>query len=232
MLGQLAKPGGNGLVRIAEVFAWSSVSTRAGTSREELSFQRGMLTLIRVRYLTNFALSSLSSLQFLTSRIVLRSIVERNKNALFNLIHENLKIIVPQTIALIGEMVRNNRVADISFYGSAGSPSLFVPQTMLHVFQPVAALLDEYLARMRLRIGEYPDLVAWLETFRADFETWATAITASSPRTNNDTLANDPNKFTLLEKLRADIERLHRTAGGQRHQLVVSVRPAGLRPRP
>lgn len=63
----------NGLRRLIEIIRWPQVSTRAGNNREVLSFQRGILPILRVRVFLFLGLLSVHFSQYLSSDFVVKS---------------------------------------------------------------------------------------------------------------------------------------------------------------
>lgn len=52
----------NGSSRLAEIINWPQISIRAGLSREDMSFQRGILLLLRVRLFAGALIQNLTSI--------------------------------------------------------------------------------------------------------------------------------------------------------------------------
>ena len=52
----------NGSSRLAEIINWPQISIRAGLSKEVMSFQRGILLLLRVRLSARVLIQNLTSI--------------------------------------------------------------------------------------------------------------------------------------------------------------------------
>ncbi|KAI9460073.1 hypothetical protein HD554DRAFT_1598622 [Boletus coccyginus] len=176
----------NGLHRLISIMLWPQVSTHAGNSRDVLSFQRGILPILR----------------YLSSDFVVKSTLVTRVNTLFTEVLQNLKE--------LADTIENN-MADIMTNCSFRDPGFGTnhPQLGAQVLASIAGVLDECLVRFKNAVAMYPRLISLVTNLRLWFDQWTTGI-FSSPPTFDDPFQNieTPVRDLLVNALREKVNRL------------------------
>lgn len=149
----------NGLLRIANILCWPQVSPRAGSSRDVLSFQRGIVPL----------------LEYLSSDFVIKSTMVSRANALFTVVLQNL----PN----LADAIENSLSGIMTFrsfmdFPASGAISKDIGS---RTFQSLAGVLYECLVRFKNAALTYPRLAPLVANLHAWFKQWSEGVRASPP---------------------------------------------------
>ncbi|KAI6119903.1 hypothetical protein EDD16DRAFT_1579433 [Pisolithus croceorrhizus] len=149
----------NGLLRIVDILCWPQVSSRAGSGRDVLSFQRGIVPLF----------------EYLSSDFVVRSTMVSKANALFTVVLQNLpKLADAIEDSLSGIMTSRSFME----FPASGTISKDIGS---RAFQSLAGVLYECLVRFKNAALTYPRLASLVTNLHAWFKQWSEGVRASPP---------------------------------------------------
>ncbi|KAJ7772619.1 hypothetical protein DFH07DRAFT_993348, partial [Mycena maculata] len=178
---------GNGLLRIGDVFNWPSVSSRAGSSRSELSFQRGYLPLLK----------------FYSSEFVVKSTLNHLINGLYSRILDNF-----EHFCLNLDKCMEECMAARSFKDSGGANS-DAEALGGQVISSLAVVFFEILTRFKNAAATYPNLVTIVRNLQTWTQTWIDGICMTPPAFDDPfKRANATTRDQIMEHLRAKVRRL------------------------
>ncbi|KAI6041099.1 hypothetical protein EDC04DRAFT_2893494 [Pisolithus marmoratus] len=149
----------NGLRRIGDIVHWPQVSPRAGSSRDVLSFQRGIVPL----------------LEYLSSDFVVKSTMVSRANALFTAVLENLPSLADAIEGSLSDIMTSRSFMDISGSGMVSK------DIGLRALQSLAGVLYECIVRFKNAVLTYPRLATLVANLHAWFEQWNEGVRASPP---------------------------------------------------
>ncbi|KAF8128159.1 hypothetical protein EV363DRAFT_1585143 [Boletus edulis] len=177
----------NGLRRLIDIIRWPQVSAHAGNNREVLSFQRGILPILR----------------YLSSDFVVKSTLVTRVNTLFSEVLQNLTEFAATIESSMNVIVANRSFRD------PGSPMNHPQPGGAQVFASIAGVLDECLVRFKNAVAMYPRLVTLVTNLRLWFDQWTTGI-FSSPPTFDNPFQNiqGPVRDLLVNALKEKVNRL------------------------
>ncbi|KAI9456882.1 hypothetical protein HD554DRAFT_1839076 [Boletus coccyginus] len=176
----------NGLQRLINIMLWPQVSTHAGNSREVLSFQRGILPILR----------------YLSSDFVVKSTLVTSVNTLFTEVLQNLKELADTIEKSMAIVMTNRSFRDVGFGTNH-------PQLGAQVLASIAGVLDECLVRFKNAVAMYPRLVTLVTNLRLWFDQWTTGIFSSPPTFDNPFQGIEiPVRDLLVNSLREKVNRL------------------------
>ncbi|KAF9227364.1 hypothetical protein BS17DRAFT_747823 [Gyrodon lividus] len=176
----------NGLLRLIDILRWPQVSAHAGSSREVLSFQRGILPLLR----------------YLSSDFVIKSTLVTRTNTIITEILQNLSHLADVIEASMG-LIMTAR----SFKDPGGGPQ--DQQIGAQVLASTAGVLHECLVRFKNAVAMYPRLVTLVTNLRLWFDQWNAGISSSPPAFDNPFQNVEPAvRDLLLGAIRAKVETL------------------------
>ncbi|KAJ6594163.1 hypothetical protein B0H19DRAFT_1094164 [Mycena capillaripes] len=176
---------GNGLLRIGDLFQWPSVSSRAGSSRSELSFQRGYVPLLK----------------FYSSELVVKSTLASLVNGLYMRVLDHFD----NWCANLDQCMQDIMAAR-SFRDPNGPPN----ETMgSQVISSLAVVFFEILTRFKNAAATHPNLVTVVHNLQAWTEAWIEGI-SKSPPTFDDPFkeAGPTTRDQITDHLRAKVRRL------------------------
>ncbi|KAJ7045696.1 hypothetical protein C8F04DRAFT_1065834 [Mycena alexandri] len=178
---------GNGLLRIGDIFQWSSVSSSAGSSRSELSFQRGYIPLLKF-YSSDFVVKS--TLNHLVNGLYMRIL-----DGSFNNWCTNLDKCMQEIMA-----ARSFR--DVNQPASSTNTALGG-----QVISSLTVVFFEILTRFKNASATYPNLVPIVRNLKTWTETWIEGISMSS---FDDPFkeAGPSTRDQITSHLRAKVDRL------------------------
>ncbi|KAK7005664.1 hypothetical protein R3P38DRAFT_3038842 [Favolaschia claudopus] len=148
MLTRLAS--NNGLLRLGDVFNWSPVSSRAGSSRTELSFQRAYVPLFK----------------FYSSEFVTKSTLNHLVNGLYTRILDNYDRWCSNLDKCMQEVMDAR-----SFNDSNGVVDKGIG---IQVISSLTVIFFELLTRFKDAPSRYPNLVTSVRNLKTWTETWIT----------------------------------------------------------
>ncbi|KAH0839427.1 hypothetical protein J3R83DRAFT_202 [Lanmaoa asiatica] len=192
----------NGLHRMIDIIRWPRVSANVGNSRDVLSFQRGILPILRVSVLLVLEVVITHFSQYLSSDFVVKSTLVTRVNTLFTEVLQNIKELA-DTI--------ENSMAVIMANRSFRDPGLTVnhPQLGAQVLASIAGILDECLVRFKNAVAMYPRLVSLVTNLRLWFDRWTTGIGSSPPTFDNPFEGIEgPVRDLVVNTLREKVNRL------------------------
>ncbi|KAI6041108.1 hypothetical protein EDC04DRAFT_2566184 [Pisolithus marmoratus] len=149
----------NGLRRIGDIVRWPQVSPRAGSSRDVLSFQRGMVPL----------------LEYISSDFVVKSTMVSRANALFTVMLENLPSLADAIESSLSDIMTSRSFLDFSESG------MISKDIGLRALQSLAVVLYECIIRFKNAVLTYPRLATLVANLHAWFEQWNEGVRASPP---------------------------------------------------
>lgn len=201
----------NGLLRIANILCWPQVSPRAGSSRDVLSFQKGIVPL----------------LEYLSSDFVIRSTMVSRANALFTVVLQNL--------SNLADAIENSFSGIMTFrsfmdFPASGAISRDIGS---RAFQSLAGVLYECLVRFKNAALTYPRLAPLVTNLHAWFKQWSEGVRALPPAFDDPFQGVESRVVDLLmnllrEKVDALKAIVDRELGKQTssYKVEASVRPA------
>lgn len=153
----------NGRLRLTDIINWPQVSTTAGRNRDVLSFQRGVLPLLR----------------YMSSEFVVKSTLRTQANHLYMTILQNL----PKFADVIEECMQAFMTSR-SFKDPATS-SVNAECLDTQIFASIGGVLHEFLVRFKNVVATYPRLATMVVKIRQFFDEWGTGIAATPPLFDN-----------------------------------------------
>ncbi|KIK93721.1 hypothetical protein PAXRUDRAFT_828683 [Paxillus rubicundulus Ve08.2h10] len=176
----------NGLLRLVDIFRWPQVSAHAGSSRDILSFQRGILPVLR----------------YLSSDFVIKSTLLTRTNTILAELLQNLSHLADVIEASMA-IIMNTR----SFKDPGGSGQ--DPQIGAQVLASTAGVLHECLVRFKNAVAMYPRLATLATNLRLWFDQWTAGISSLPPTFDNPFQGVDPAvRDLLIGGIREKIERI------------------------
>ncbi|KAI6040315.1 hypothetical protein EDC04DRAFT_3140449 [Pisolithus marmoratus] len=169
----------NGLLRIVDIVRWPQVSPRAGSSRDVLSFQRGIVPL----------------LEYLSSDFVVKSTMVSRANALFTAMLQNLPNFADAIEGGLSSIMTSR-----SFMDSSASEAI-TKDIGLRALQSLAGVLYECLVRFKNAALTYPRLAPLVMSLHTWFEQWNEGVRASPPAFDDPFQDREPRVVDLLISL-------------------------------
>ncbi|KAI6157793.1 hypothetical protein BKA82DRAFT_4061548 [Pisolithus tinctorius] len=169
----------NGLLRIVDIVRWPQVSSGAGSSRDVLSFQRGIVPL----------------LEYLSSDFVVKSTMVSRANALFTAVLQNLPSLAD---AIEGSL--SGIMTSRSFMDSLASGTIS-KDIGLRTLQSLAGVLYECLVRFKNAVLTYPRLAPLVTNLHTWFGQWSEGVRASPPAFDDPFQGMEPRVIDLLINL-------------------------------
>ncbi|KAF8959737.1 hypothetical protein BDZ97DRAFT_1666780 [Flammula alnicola] len=176
----------NGSLRIVDVINWPEVSTRAGSNRDVLSFQRGILPLLR----------------YMSSEFVIKSTLVTLTNRLYTIVLQNLPKFADVIESCMEVFIQLRSFRD-------PSATAVYKHIDGQVFASLAGVLHEFLVRFKNAVATYPRLAPLIVKLDQWFQKWYTGISATPP------LFDDPFKNLqhavrdlILSSIKDKVERL------------------------
>lgn len=157
LLAYLAK--GNGLLRFGDIIRWSGVSTTAGSSKTILSFQRAWLPL----------------LQFFSSEMVVKSVLNQYVNALYAIIMNDFETFSNTLVTCMDEMIARKSFRD---HQSPVTKGLLGSQ----ILASVAGVLFECLNRFKNAVSTHPRLTPTVKKLQSWLDAWVQGIKEDPPK--------------------------------------------------
>ncbi|KAG1904255.1 uncharacterized protein F5891DRAFT_1206968, partial [Suillus fuscotomentosus] len=150
-----------GRLRVAEIVTWPSISPKTAMSREILSFQRGLIPLLR----------------YMSSDFVVQSTLRTQANQLYMTVLQNLP-----SFADAVEKSMDGIIASCSFSdpGASGKDAVDA-----QAFASIAGVLHEFLIRFKNAVATYPRLAPLVMNLQKWFVEWKTGVHANPPLFNN-----------------------------------------------
>ncbi|KAF9555859.1 P-loop containing nucleoside triphosphate hydrolase protein [Agrocybe pediades] len=183
LLGSLTSS--NGSFRIAEILNWSLVSLHVGQSRDVLSFQRGILPLLR----------------YFSSEFVVKSTLTTQANHLYNIVLQNLPKLADTIESCLEKAIETRSFKDTS---SPNNTSLD-----LQIFSSIAGVLHELLTRFKNASASHPRLSTLVRNLQRWFHEWHNGVTATPPAFDNPLKDMQPTVRDLfLASMTDKIDRL------------------------
>ncbi|KAJ7163577.1 hypothetical protein C8R43DRAFT_1171786, partial [Mycena crocata] len=179
---------GNGLLRIGDVFGWSPVSSRAGSSRSELSFQRGYLHMLK----------------FYSSDLVVRSTLNHLINGLYMRILDHFDNFSANLDKCMQECMDAR-----SFKDPNAPPNEALGSQMISSLAVVFFECVQILTRFKNASATYPNLVTMVRNLQTWTTTWIDGICMSPPTFDNPFReATTTTRDQIIGHLRAKVDRL------------------------
>ncbi|KAJ6587167.1 hypothetical protein DFH09DRAFT_248112 [Mycena vulgaris] len=176
---------GNGLLRISDIFKWQSVSSRAGSSRSQLSFQRGYLPLLK----------------FYSSEFVVKSTLNHLINALYMRVLDHFDNFVENLEKCMQECMDAR-----SFKDPNGPLDEAVGSQLI---SSLAVVFFEILTRVKNAAATYPNLVTMVRNLQTWTQTWIDGMNMSPPAFDNPFKeANSTTRDQIVGHLRGKVDRL------------------------
>ncbi|KNZ77104.1 NFX1-type zinc finger-containing protein 1 [Termitomyces sp. J132] len=148
---------GNGLLRITDIIRWSPVSTQAGSHPETLSFQRGILPLLR----------------FFSSDLVVKSTLSHLVNGLYMCIMNNCDTFFEQIEKCMDDFIAARSFKDPNHQMKEPIGS--------QVLASLAGILFECLTRFKNSSATHPKLNDTVRRLKSWQDDWTTGISLSPP---------------------------------------------------
>ncbi|KAG0698145.1 hypothetical protein DFH29DRAFT_943008 [Suillus ampliporus] len=174
-----------GRLRVAEIVTWQQVSSKAVVSRETLSFQRGIIPLLR----------------YMSSDFVVQSTLRTQANQLYMTVLQNLP-----NFADVVEKSMDSIITSRSFNdpGAVGKDPIDT-----QAFASIAGVLHEFLVRFKNAVATYPRLAPLVMNLQKWFGEWMTGISANPPSFDNSLKLLQPTvRDMLVQTLREKINKL------------------------
>ncbi|EPQ57199.1 P-loop containing nucleoside triphosphate hydrolase protein [Gloeophyllum trabeum ATCC 11539] len=178
---------GNGLLRLIDVIQWPRVSIRAGHSREELSFQRGYIPVLR----------------YMSSEFVVRSTLSHLVNALYSgLIGENFDHFSNVVQQCMDDAMSRKSFKDIT---QPTSSQLSGNQ----IIACLCGVLFEFLTRFKNAVPTYKGLRPLVLKLRDWADAWMQGVSAAPPSFDDAASQWTPvMRETILDHLRTKVNPL------------------------
>ncbi|KAJ7651473.1 hypothetical protein DFH06DRAFT_1207067 [Mycena polygramma] len=173
---------GNGILRIGDLFRWTSVSSRAGSNPTTLSFQRGYAPLLKV-YSSDF---------------IVKSTLSHLVNGLYMCILHNFENWCSNLDNCMQEIM-----AARSFKDPNGAPDKAMG---VQVLSSLAVIFFEILTRFKNAAGTYPNLVTTVRNLKTWTETWIEGVSKSPPTFDDPFTPGTRDQIT--RHLRDKVQRL------------------------
>ncbi|KAF8808643.1 hypothetical protein BYT27DRAFT_7188610 [Phlegmacium glaucopus] len=176
----------NGSLRVAEIINWSQISICAGLSRGIVSFQRGILPLLR----------------YLSSEFVVKSTMSTNANHLFSIVLQNFEKFADR----IEECM--HAAINASSFKDTRSKSYYKPIDT-QIFVSIAGVLHEFLVRFKNAVATYPRLSPLVNNLHHWFQDWHAGAKANPPLFDNPLNKIPPAvREHVVDSIRERIKRL------------------------
>ncbi|OAX35178.1 hypothetical protein K503DRAFT_858768 [Rhizopogon vinicolor AM-OR11-026] len=163
-----------GRLRIAEIVTWPQVSPKAVLSREILSFQRGLIPLLR----------------YMSSDFVVQSTLKTQANQLYMTVLQNLPNFADAVEKSMDSIIESRSFNDPGAIGK----DLIDPQA----FASIAGVLHEFLVRFKNAVATYPRLAPLVMNLQKWFGEWKTGISANPPSFDSALKTLQPSVRDLL----------------------------------
>ncbi|KAG2361405.1 hypothetical protein BDR07DRAFT_1472123 [Suillus spraguei] len=150
-----------GRLRVAEIVTWPHVCSKTGTGREILSFQRGLIPLLR----------------YMSSDFVVQSTLRTQVNQLYMTVLQNLP-----SFADAVEKSMDSIVASRSF---SDPGSVRKDPVDAQAFASIAGVLHEFLVRFKNAVATYPRLAPLVMNLQKWFVEWKAGVQANPPSFDN-----------------------------------------------
>ncbi|KDR70088.1 hypothetical protein GALMADRAFT_255486 [Galerina marginata CBS 339.88] len=145
----------NGSLRIAEIINWPEVSMRAGQNKTVLSFQRGILPLLR----------------YMSSEFVVKSTLMTQANHLYSIVLQNLPRYADVVESCMEQAMKARSFKD---------PATVVYESIdAQLFASIAGVLHEFLVRFKNAVANFPRLSKLVTNLCQWFKDWHIAIKAN-----------------------------------------------------
>ncbi|KAF8210466.1 P-loop containing nucleoside triphosphate hydrolase protein [Mycena galopus ATCC 62051] len=178
---------GNCILRIDDVFGWPLVSSRAGSSSSELSFQRSYVPLLK----------------FYSSEFVIKSTLDHLVNGLYMRIMDNFDNWSSNLDTCMQEIMAAQSFRDPN--------RVDAPEKAMgsQVISSLAVVFFEILIRFKNAAATYPNLVKIVRSLQKWCETWIAGV-STSPATFEDPFAEAgcTTRDQITSHLRAKVHRL------------------------
>ncbi|KAG8872870.1 hypothetical protein FRB97_007276 [Tulasnella sp. 331] len=178
LLNMVGDPGQKYFVLVDAILRYDPVSTAAGRSKTELSFQRGYIPI----------------LSYLSSEYVIRSTLHQSVNALYGLIETNFDRLVFVLETCFERLMGNKSFCEVE--RELGG---------LDVFKCVTICLTEYAERYKRAVPSHPTFAPLVRKLSDWFTQWSIAISTIPPGFQDPicTMKVDERRFRIsrLEKL-------------------------------
>ncbi|KAF8808645.1 hypothetical protein BYT27DRAFT_7255286, partial [Phlegmacium glaucopus] len=152
----------NGSLRVAEIINWSQISICTGLSKEIVSFQRGILPLLR----------------YLSSEFVVKSTMSTNTNHLFSIILQNFEKFADRIEECMHAAINARSFKDTR----SNSPYKSIDT---QIFVSIAGVLHEFLVRFKNAVATYPRLGPLVNNLYRWFKDWHAGVEANPPLFDN-----------------------------------------------
>ncbi|KAF7376292.1 hypothetical protein MSAN_00044600 [Mycena sanguinolenta] len=178
---------GNGILRIGDILRWPSVSSRAGSSPSELSFQRAYVPLLK----------------FYSSELIIKSTLNHLVNGLYMQILENFDSWSSNIDKCMQQIMAARSFGDPT---ASGAPEAAMGS---QVISSLAVVFFEILTRFKNAAVTHPNLVISMRNLETWTETWIEGV-SSSPPTFDDPFkqAGSATRDQITGHLRAKVHRL------------------------
>ncbi|KAJ7496030.1 hypothetical protein B0H11DRAFT_2171669 [Mycena galericulata] len=187
---------GNGLLRIGDVFHWPSVSTHAGSSRSELSFQRGFLPLLK----------------FYSSEFVVKSTLSHLVNGLYMRILDHFDNFCSHLDRCMEDCMEARSFKESTSNGSEVLGS--------QVISSLAVVFFEILTRFKNATATYSNLVPTVRSLQTWTQSWIEGISMSPPAFDDPFReTNATAREQILDHLRAKVRRLVAIIDREQHRI-------------
>ncbi|KAG1731512.1 uncharacterized protein EDB91DRAFT_1154350 [Suillus paluster] len=174
-----------GRLRVAEIVTWQQVSPKAVVSRETLSFQRGLIPLLR----------------YMSSDFVVQSTLRTQVNQLYMTVLQNLPNFADAVEKSMDSIIASRSFSDPGAVGKAPIDA--------QAFVSIAGVLHEFLVRFKNAVATYPRLAPLVMNLQKWFGEWMTGISANPPSFDNFLKLLQPTvRDLLVQILREKINKL------------------------
>ncbi|KAG6850946.1 hypothetical protein H0H93_005815 [Arthromyces matolae] len=196
---------GNGLPLVTRIICWSPVSTRAGSHPETLSFQRGLLPLLRFFSSDLVVKSTLSHIvKYLYFLMTAKQPLKSFSSGLYMCILNNSDVFFKQIQDCMEEFMLARSFKD---------PKVSSTDTIIgsQVLGSLAGVLFECLTRFKNSCAIYPVLNTTVRKLDAWLDLWIAGISASPPDFDDPfKQAIDTARAHITSYLKSKVERLMR----------------------
>ncbi|KAF8808641.1 hypothetical protein BYT27DRAFT_7337649 [Phlegmacium glaucopus] len=152
----------NGSLRIVEIINWPQISICAGLSKEILSFQRGILQLLR----------------YLSSEFVIKSTMSTHTNHIFSVVLQNFEKFADIIKECMDAAIKARSFRDTR----SSSPYKSID---IKIFISITTLLHGILVRFENAVATYPRLGPLVNDLYRWFRDWRTGVEATPPLFDN-----------------------------------------------
>ncbi|KAG2106489.1 hypothetical protein BD769DRAFT_1654653 [Suillus cothurnatus] len=147
----------SGRLRVAEIVTWPHVSSKTTMGREILSFQRGLIPLLR----------------YMSSDFVVQSTLRTQANQLYMTVLQNLSSFADAVEKSMDSIITSRSFSDPGAFGKDPIDA--------QAFASIAGVLHEFLVRFKNAVATYPRLAPLVMNLQKWFVEWKTGVQDNPP---------------------------------------------------